>query len=330
MKNKEIKGLWEVFIKEYEEYLLDDAEKWKLNLDKVKDYMDKHKRRPRSRDKNSEIKQLGSWISAQRTRYKKQDRCMKSKEFRKIWEAFIEEYKEYFLDNNTIWKSNLEKVKKYIDEHKKRPSTLDKNNDIKTLSAWLSTNPRNYKKQEYIMKDEEIRKIWEAFIKEYEEYVIDDTEIWKLQLEKAKNYIDINKKRPSNKDKRTLCGWINKQQNNYRGEQIGCMKDKEIKGLWESFIKEYEEYLLDYIEIWKLQLEKAKNYIDINKKRPLRNDKNNDIKTLSAWIGTQLQNYKKLEHCMKDKEIKGLWEAFIENYEEYLLDNRRDICNKYL
>jgi len=39
------------------------------------------------------------------------------------------------------------RVKKYIDENKKRPSTHDNNNDIKILGNWIDTQLKNYTKK---------------------------------------------------------------------------------------------------------------------------------------------------------------------------------------
>ena len=71
-----------------------------------------------------------------------------------------------------IWKNNLEKCKKYIDDENKRPTHHSKDEDIKPLGQWLEHQTTNYKNNIYIMKDENIRKIWEEFIKDekYKKY----------------------------------------------------------------------------------------------------------------------------------------------------------------
>jgi len=67
--------------------------------------------------------------------------------------------------------------------------------------------------------------------------------------------------------------------------------------------------------IWKLNLEWVKQYIDENKKRPTR--KNKDEKKYSAWITLQVQNYKNKKHNMLCKNIRHLWEDFISEYTDY-------------
>jgi predicted small secreted protein len=170
---------------------------------------------------------------------------------KKLWEDFIndDKYKEYFLSNKEEWKLNLEWVKKYIDENKKRPSMHNKNDNIKIYGSWIHHQLTNYKKKNNSMSNETIRKLWEDFINDdkYKEYFISNEEVWKLKLEWVKKYIDENKKRPSNSNKnediKTHGGWINTQQQNYqKKEQI--MLDDNIRKLWEDFINDdkYKEY----------------------------------------------------------------------------------------
>ena len=45
----------------------------------------------------------------------------------------MDEYKEYFIDNEEAWYEKLQAVKTYIDEHKKRPSHHNKDKNIKVL-----------------------------------------------------------------------------------------------------------------------------------------------------------------------------------------------------
>jgi hypothetical protein len=91
---------------------------------------------------------------------------MKNEEIRKKWESFINDsnYKEYFLSNEDSWINTLEKIKKYIDDNKKRPSNNDTNVKIKSYAKWIGTQQINYPKKEQIMKNDKIRKLWESFI----------------------------------------------------------------------------------------------------------------------------------------------------------------------
>ena len=91
---------------------------------------------------------------------------MKDDDIFKSWTEFITSdiYKKYFLSNNDEWYNNLELVKQYIDINHKRPSSEDKNKDIKTLGRWLLTQLKNSKQRKDIMKEDDIYKSWTEFI----------------------------------------------------------------------------------------------------------------------------------------------------------------------
>jgi hypothetical protein len=128
--------------------------------------------RPSSESKNNEIKKLGSWLYTQNKNYKNNKEIMKDKNIREMYENFIKEYKEYFISNEELWKNNLNLVKNYIDENKMRPSSESKNIEIKKLGSWLGHQNQNYKNNKEIMKEKNIREIYENFLQDYKEYFI--------------------------------------------------------------------------------------------------------------------------------------------------------------
>jgi mevalonate pyrophosphate decarboxylase len=330
MKNQDIRKLWKEFINDpkYKEYLLSNEEEWKLTLNKIKKYIDENKKRPSSHDKNLEIKKYGQWISHQQQNYSKNEHIMKNQDIKKLWEEFINDrkYKKYFISNKEEWKLTLNKIKKYIDENNKRPSGCDKNLEIKKYGCWISDQQQNYSKNEHIMKNQDIRKLWKEFINDpkYKEYFLSNVDDWKLILNKIKKYIDENNKRPSQVDKnleiKKYGQWISNQQINYSKNEY-IMKNQDIKKLWEEFINDpkYKKYFLSNEEEWKLTLNKIKKYIDENKKRPSKRDKNLEIKKYGQWISNQQINYSKNEYIMKNQDIKKLWKEFINDpkYKKY-------------
>ena len=299
---------------------------WEKKLEEVKKYIDNNKKRPSSTDKNKDIKQLGIWISNQQKNYAKQQHNMKDDNIRNKWEQFTNDikYKKYFLSNEQEWDINLVEVKKYIDNNKKRPSTKDKNKDIKNLGQWISNQQINYAKQQKIMKDDNIRNKWKQFIEDpkYKKYFLSNEQEWDINLVEVKKYIDDNKKRPSdkNKDIKNLGQWISNQQRNYAKQQQ-IMKDDNIRKKWKQFIEDpkYSKYFLSNEQEWDINLVEVKKYIDDNKKRPSKHDKNKDIKNLGQWISHQQHNYKKQQHNMKDDNIRNKWEQFTNDikYKKY-------------
>jgi TPP-dependent 2-oxoacid decarboxylase len=101
------------------------------------------------------------------------------------------------------------------------------------------------------------------------------------------------------------------------------MKDETIRKLWEEFSNDsrYKKYmqLPTMLELFNINLNKVKEYIDTNKKKPPKLDKDKVIKTLYSWLQNQKQNYIKKKENMKDENIYKLWTDFINDtkYKEY-------------
>jgi superfamily II DNA or RNA helicase len=304
----------------------------KLNLAKL--YIDKNNKRPPNHDNNLEIKKLGIWLSNQKINYNKKEQIMKDVNIRKLYEEFIndDKYKKYFLSNEKEWISNLELVKLYIDKNNQRPNINDNNIEIKQLSKWLSHQKTNYANKECIMKDVNIRKLYEEFINDdkYNKYFLSKKE-WISNLELVKSYIDENNKRPNNTDNnleiKKLGMWVSHQNTNYKKKK-DIMKDVNIRKLYEDFINDdkYKKYFLSNEKEWISNLELVKSYIDKNKQKPNRNDNNIEIIKLGSWLNAQNQNYKKKEQIMKDVNIRKLYEDFIndDKYKKYFLSNEKE------
>lgn len=145
---------------------------------------------------------------------------------------------------------------------------------------------------------------------------------WFEMLDKVKQYIDKYERMPSSEDKdkniKKMGGWLLCQIQNHR-KNIRFMKNKKIK--WEDFLEKYNEYFQSNEKMWCEKLDTIKKYIDDNKKRPSRGDKNNNIKQLASWINTQKNNYAKKDFIMKQSDIRNKWEKFVEKYKEYFRSN---------
>jgi hypothetical protein len=146
------------------------------------------------------------------------------------------------MSNDERWNDTLEKAKSYIEINYKLPSLTDKNKEVEKLGNWIFAQKTNYSKQEKIMKEENIRNIWENFINTYAHLFMSNDEKWNDTLEKVKMYIKTNNKLPSvkdkNKDIRQLKLWISNQKKNY-SKQKDIMKQENIRNKWEDFISTY-------------------------------------------------------------------------------------------
>ena len=333
MKNKEIYDKWTNFItsEKYKIYFISNEEIWNNNFDSVRKYIDEYKKRPSEEDKQKEVNFLGKWITHQIRNYKLKERIMKNQEIYDKWTEFIksDKYKIYFMSNNDEWYNKLEEVKNYIDKNNNKPSDKDTNKNIRILGKWLSHQQTNYKKKDFIMKNQEIYEKWKEFItsERYKIYFISNEEVWNNNLDDIKKYIDENNRRPSSKNNKIMDSWISHQQLNYKVKD-GIMKNQEIYDKWTNFItsEKYNIYFMSNEELWHNYLEDVKKYIDKNNKRP----SNKNGEKLGNWLSNQFTNYNTIEQIMKNKDIYDKFTNFInsEKYKKYFMSNE-EIWNNH-
>ena len=312
------------FLEKYNEHFLDNYEIWYNNFQKVKLYINEHNKRPSLYDTNDDISKLARWINTQQNTYKNGTKAFKNDNIKSEWSRFLQEYSQYFLTEEEKWKNNLYILTEYIDKNKKKPSSHHTDTNIQYLSRWIQSQQKNYNDIKFIMENKEIYDLWSEFIEKYKEYLKSNQEIWYNHFNKLKDYIDCNKKRPSNTDKnkelQSLSKWLIQQNIDFR-DKLHIMKSPTICNDWLRFTHDYKEYLKTNEEIWYEKLDKVKEYIDCNKKRPSCSDKNTDVKTLGLWCVCQQKNYRDKINAMNDEDIYVKWESFIKDYEGYFISD---------
>jgi hypothetical protein len=229
------------------------------------------------------------------------------------------------LTNGTeIWMKRLEDVKQYINENGKRPCVTYKDIKIRKLGKWLSHQKTNYKKNQDIMKNNIIKKLWYDFTTKYKQYFLLNDEIWLDNLKEVEYYIIKNNEKPylSNKDIKIkkLALWIYTQHINYKNNK-GTIKNKNISKTWLDFTIKYKQYFLLNNEVWFDTLKLVEDYIIKYNKRPSQVDKDIEIKHLGSWLSNQQKNYLKNEQIMNDETIRKSWFDFTTKYKQYFLSN---------
>ena len=168
MKEPEIQKEWETFTDKYSKYFQDNNTIWKDTLQTVAKYIDENDKRPSQYDKDKEIKQLGKWLSTQKTNYSKKTQIMKEPEIQKEWETFTDKYSKYFdkktkkknmskpeiqskteTTNNTI--SNKPKPKSVLSELHQKYKTMNSQN----LHNHFQENQNDWKSYHKISKENE-------------------------------------------------------------------------------------------------------------------------------------------------------------------------------
>jgi hypothetical protein len=172
MKNKDVYEAWTNLIvnSKYSKYFKNNIDEWKDNLKLVKIYIDTNHKIPNYNSKNDEIKKMGNWINSQKTIYKNNTKIMKNLEIYNLFKEFLTEYSIYFMTMKEYWIHNLKLVKKYISEYNRRPFSTDITKSISSLGNWFQFQIINFKNNKGLMKDSEIRKLWEDFTTEYSQY----------------------------------------------------------------------------------------------------------------------------------------------------------------
>ena len=321
MANEKRYKLWTTFLEEYEEYLKDEEDIWYENFEKTKHFIDTHKRRPSQSSKNKTEKQLNNWISTQITNYKKSCQRMTNKKIYNLWTQFLKDYNEYIKTDDEIWYETLEKLKIFINTNKKRPSQSSKNKIEKHLSTWISHQLVSYNIiNKSKMKNEKRYILWNDFLTEYKEFMKTDEEIWNNKFEELQLFIDTHKKRPSSylsdTIEKSLCYYLDDQNYNYKNKKVS-MKDERKYNLWTDFLKKYKLYFKTDDEKWFEIFKEVKQFIDSNKKKPSQTSEDTKEKTMSKWFSQQQTNYKKKDKSMKDETKYKLWTEFLETYKIY-------------
>jgi hypothetical protein len=317
MKRKHLYDKFNILLTNYKNCFITDDEKWIVKLNQLKEFLNKHKKRPTPEtDKN-----LCYWLTDQIRRVDFENYTIRNE----LWLELINDikYKVYFdIDNIKEWFKNLEKLKLYIDKNNSLPNIND-DTQIQ-LYNWIETQEKKYKNKSKIMKNKDIYEAWTNLIvnSKYSKYFKNNIDEWKDILTKIKKYIDTNNKIPNRNSKineiKILGYWLDTQKYNYRKQQK-IMKNTEIYNLFKQFLLEYSKYFMSKSEYWINNLNLVKKYINENNKRPFSNNSNKNIASLGNWLQFQIKNYKNQKGMILKTEIKKLWCDFINDnkYKQY-------------
>lgn len=318
MKNKSNRKKWELFLKNYAEYLKSYDEVWFTTFESLKEYIETNNKNPSNKSTDKQEKRLGSWKIAQMCNYNRKMDAMKDETKRTLWIDFMNKYKKYMKSKDEIWYDTFDDLKKYIDEHKKRPSSSSRKHEEKILGTWFNGQQWKHKNNADCMKDIDRKNTWSSFIKDYSPFLKYSDDIWNDTLEELKSFIHTHKRRPHNTrrtdvdNENKLARWIGTQM------RFNVKHDANRKKIWTEFMEEYSEYMKTFDEIWDEHLMNASNFIEHHKRRPNNNSKNKEERTVAQWIGDTRYTYDKNIKNMTNEDKRKKWETFANTYNEYL------------
>ncbi len=170
MSNPAIRQEWESTLEDpaYMSFLKtrDNEQDWCDQLSLVKEYLTTHQQAHSQRSKNTDTKTLGKWISHQKQNYTTNAGIMSNPAIRQAWENALADpaYGSYLkpMDNEQVWRDQLDLVKQYLTTHQQSPSRTSKNPDTKALGSWIGSQKKNYAKNAQIISNPAIRQEWES------------------------------------------------------------------------------------------------------------------------------------------------------------------------
>lgn len=312
--------------------LENDVEIWLAKLQLVIDYIEKYGKRPSGNKKSNsttEEQTYGKWLSHQITNFNNHDKYTKQPTIHKVWNAFLEKYKTYFLTNTEKWFINFDKIQDYVNKNNKFPSELSTNINIKKLAIWVRAQKECYSNNNRIFSTPQIFDEWKKFMEKNTKYFLSTNEKWFLELEASDNYIEKYNKIPVFSDNNIIClnnvtftsgalgKWISNQKQAYQ-LNIDIMKDQNIYDKWTQFLEKHSDFLMSYVEKWENNLSKLTKYIDENNSLPSEKSDNINIKNLAVWLRAQKCNYRTRNKIMKNNnDVVIKWEQFIDQYKSY-------------
>ncbi len=331
------------------------SEWWFMRLTETKQYLDTNEKRPskklskktketdEKKSNENKVKKLGEWVCVQMKLYNRRQGMFARLDIRTIWETEIiynPKYYQYFLNNESDWINNLNKVILYIDTNNEKPNkryrikdnlkdldeaTIKRIKEIRYLGSWIIIQTKHYKKGKYIVStNNNVKLKWESFINDpkYKTFFTSDRETWLNNFELTKKYLDSGIKPTKDnpiEDISDIGKWINIQMGNYK-KKIRSMKDEEIFNKWHNLINNplYKKHFKSNENKWQTNFDKLKEFYDKlpqnEKRKPLKSK--SDENDIANWLCGQKQNFKNNEKTMKptkDNKNRKIWIDFMKN-----------------
>jgi hypothetical protein len=166
MKQSDIYDTWHLFVNDekYKKYFKSNVDIWFEKFNELKQFYAENNKLP---TKISNIF-LHHFFHDQQKSHRKKLNIMRYEKIYNLWTEFLKEinFKPLKESNHDLWLSILEEVKQFIIENNKKPTNINN----ARLSNWIKMQKKKYTKNYEIMKNPEIRLIWENFMHNYKDF----------------------------------------------------------------------------------------------------------------------------------------------------------------
>jgi len=322
--------MWEAFVEKYSQFFLSDEEEFKAKLAEVEEYIKKEGKTPSQYSNFKDVASLGIFIDSQKYNFTGKRYVMsEGNPPRKLWEAFMERYPQYFLSSEEEeYMMHLERVEEYF---KKRGKTLSHDSKI---SNFITSQKKNYNKKMYAMSEGDPRReIWEAFMERCPIVFHVDEEEYRMKLTELEEYIKKEGKIPSNGSKDTtvasLGRFISMQKMNYKKKKQAMSEGDPRREMLEAFMEKYPQYFLSDEEAYMSKLAEVEEYIKKEGKLPSGMSKDKVVRTLGKFISHQKKIYDIKKYAMSEGDPRReMWEAFMERYPEFFVSREEKYRTK--
>jgi hypothetical protein len=166
MKQPDIYNTWHLFINDekYKKYFKSNVDIWFEKFNELKQFYAENNKLPTLTNNLN----LHYFLSDQQKSHRKKLNIMRYEKIYNLWTEFLKEinFKPIKDSNYDLWMNTLKEVKQFITENNKKPTNINN----ARLSNWIKIQKSKYKKNIEIMKNPEIRLIWENFMHDYKDF----------------------------------------------------------------------------------------------------------------------------------------------------------------
>jgi len=285
-------------------------------------------KKPSSVSDNKNELLITNWINNQNRNLNKNEGSMKKLEFKNKWIELKNKYPYIFENFQQKWINMLNKIDDYITKNKKRPDKGTRE------YSWITGQIVDYKKKEYLLKHDNIRKLWETFYQKHEDILKSVDEKWNDNYNELYEYIKINKILPHSKkeDTKFLKKWLSHQEDYLSENKLSNEKKIKIEKLKQDF----QSLFKTPQESWLEKLNELKEFINTNEIMPRQTKNNKNECELAHWYQNNKRNYNNNDRICKDPNIRKEWQKFENDYKNIFYNpiqlwiSRLEAVKKYI